>query len=297
MSKTQCWIFTEEFIMGLRIKTNVETLTAQRFLSNNNSDLTSSMEKLSSGSRINKSADDAAGLAISEGLRAKTRSLLQAKRNANDGISLVQVAEGGLNETTNILIRMRELTMQSASDTVSEIERSYIDKEYQELTQEIDRISETTEFNGRKLLSAETYEEPITLQVGYNGTENDILTLQFAEDATGISSEILGLSDTTLAGTDREEIADNLNKIDESLNMIASTRATLGAAQSRLNSAISNISINTENMMAANSRIRDTDFAEETAKFSQSKILTQSGLAILAQANLKPEMDLALLRN
>ncbi len=282
--------------MGLRIKTNVESLTAQRFLSNNNSDLTSSMEKLSSGLRINKSADDAAGLAISEGLRAKTRSLMQAKRNANDGVSLVQVAEGGLNETTNILIRMRELTMQSASDTVGSQERQYIDKEYQQLTQEIDRISETTEFNGRKLLSAQTSENPITLQVGYNGTENDILTLQFGEESTGINSESLGLKDTSLAGEDREQIASNLNTIDESLNMIASTRATLGATQSRLNSAISNISINTENMMAANSRIRDTDFAEETAKLSQSRILSQGGLAILSQANQRPEMVLSLLR-
>ncbi len=282
--------------MGLRIKTNVESLTAQRFLSNNNADLTSSMEKLSSGLRINKSADDAAGLAISEGLRAKTRSLMQAKRNANDGVSLLQVAEGGLNETTNILIRMRELTMQSASDTVGVQERSYIDKEYQQLTQEIDRISETTEFNGRKLLSTQDSENPITLQVGYNGTANDILTLQFGGETTGINTETLGLKDTSLAGEDREQIASNLNTIDSSLNMIASTRATLGATQSRLNSTISNISINTENMMAANSRIRDTDFAEETAKLSQSRILSQGGLAILAQANQRPEMALALLR-
>ena len=282
--------------MGLRIKTNVESLTAQRFLSNNNADMTSSMEKLSSGLRINKSADDAAGLAISEGLRAKTRSLIQAKRNANDGVSLLQVAEGGLNETTNILIRMRELTMQSASDTVGMQERAYIDKEYQQLTQEIDRISETTEFNGRKLLSSQESENPITLQVGYNGTPNDILTLQFGGDSSGINTETLGLKDTSLAGDDREQIASNLNTIDSSLNMIASTRATLGATQSRLNSTISNISINTENMMAANSRIRDTDFAEETAKLSQSRILSQGGLAILAQANQRPEMALSLLR-
>ena len=186
--------------------------------------------------------------------------------------------------------------MQSASDTVGSQERQYIDKEYQQLTQEIDRISETTEFNGRKLLSGQTSENPITLQVGYNGTENDILTLQFGEESTGINSESLGLKDTSLAGEDREQIASNLNTIDESLNMIASTRATLGATQSRLNSAISNISINTENMMAANSRIRDTDFAEETAKLSQSRILSQGGLAILSQANQRPEMALSLLR-
>lgn len=282
--------------MGLRIKTNIESLTAQRFLSNNNADLSSSMEKLSSGLRINKSADDPAGLAISENLRAKTRSLIQAKRNANDGISLLQTAEGGLNETTNILIRMRELTIQSASDTIGVQERSYIDKEYQQLSKEIDRISETTEFNGHKLLSSQNSEAPLTLQIGYNGTENDILSLQFGEDSTGINTETLGLKETSIAGEDREQIASNLNTIDSSLNIISSARASLGAVQSRLNSTINNISISTENMMSANSRIRDVDFAEETAKLSQSRILTQGDLAILAQANQKPEMAISLLR-
>lgn len=282
--------------MGLRIKTNTEALTAQRFLSNNNTDMSSSMEKLSSGLRINKSADDAAGLAISEGLRAKTRSLLQAKRNANDGVSLIQVAEGGLNETTNILIRMRELTIQAASDTVGEVERSYIDKEYQGLAQEIDRISETTEFNGRKLLAAQPTDNPITLQVGYNGTANDILTLQLGDATEGINTTTLGIKDTSISSEDREEIASNLTTIDTGLNVIASTRASLGATQSRLNSTINNISINAENMMAANSRIRDTDFAEETAKMAQSRILSQAGLAVLTQANQRPEMALSLLR-
>ncbi|KAB8031775.1 flagellin [Fluviispira multicolorata] len=282
--------------MGLRIRTNVESLSAQRFLSNNNSDMNSSMEKLSSGLRINKSSDDAAGLAISEGLRAKTRGLMQAKRNANDGVSLVQVAEGGLNETSNILIRMRELAVQSASDTVGPQERGFLDKEYQNLMEEIDRISETTEFNGRKLLGPQSSENGVILQVGYNGTANDILKLQLGDAPEGITSETLGLKESTLGGDDREVIAENLNKIDAGLYMVANTRATLGATQSRLNSAISNISVSTENMMAANSRIRDADFAEETAKMTQSRILSQAGLAVLSQANQRPEMALSLLR-
>ncbi|WP_186645697.1 flagellin N-terminal helical domain-containing protein [Fluviispira vulneris] len=282
--------------MGLRIRTNVESLSAQRFLSNNNADMNSSMEKLSSGLRINKSSDDAAGLAISEGLRAKTRGLMQAKRNANDGVSLVQVAEGGLNETSNILIRMRELTVQSASDTVGIQERGFLDKEYQNLMEEIDRISDTTEFNGRKLLGPQTSENGVILQVGYNGTANDILKLQLGDAPEGITSETLGIKDSSLAGEDREKIAENLSIIDAGLYMVANTRATLGATQSRLNSAISNISVSTENMMAANSRIRDADFAEETAKMTQSRILSQAGLAVLSQANQRPEMALSLLR-
>ncbi|BBH52317.1 flagellin [Fluviispira sanaruensis] len=282
--------------MGLRIRTNVESLSAQRFLSNNNADMNSSMEKLSSGLRINKSSDDAAGLAISEGLRAKTRGLMQAKRNANDGVSLVQVAEGGLNETSNILIRMRELTVQSASDTVGMQERGFLDKEYQNLMEEIDRISDTTEFNGRKLLGPQTSENGVILQVGYNGTANDILKLQLGDAPEGITSETLGIKESSLAGDDREKIAENLSIIDAGLYMVANTRATLGATQSRLNSAISNISVSTENMMAANSRIRDADFAEETAKMTQSRILSQAGLAVLSQANQRPEMALSLLR-
>lgn len=282
--------------MGLRIKTNVESLTAQRLLSNNNADMNASLEKLSSGSRINKSADDAAGLAISESLKAKTGGLIQAKRNANDGISLLQTAEGALNETSNMLVRMRELTVQAASDTVGVTERGYLNKEYQELVQEVDRISQSTEFNGRKLLGPQSHDNAISLQVGYNGTESDVIKLNLGDAPDGINAESLNLTNSSIAGDDREAIASQLETLDTGLTMIANTRASLGATQSRLNTAISNISTTTENMMAAKSRIRDVDYAEETAKLTQSKILTQAGLSVLSQANQKPEMALSLLR-
>ncbi|MES2614152.1 MAG: flagellin [Bdellovibrionota bacterium] len=282
--------------MGLRIKTNVVSLTAQRLLDANNADMSASMEKLSSGSRINKSADDAAGLAISESLKAKTGGLVQAKRNANDGISLIQTAEGALNETSNMLVRMRELTVQAASDTVGVTERGYLNKEYQELVQEIDRISESTEFNGRKLLGPQSDDNAVSLQVGYNGTQNDVLKLKLGDAPNGINADSLNLKESSIAGEDREKIAAQLDVLDVGLTTVANTRASLGATQSRLNTAISNISTSTENMMSAKSRIHDVDYAEETAKLTQSRILTQAGLSILSQANQKPEMALSLLR-
>ncbi|MEN9809960.1 MAG: hypothetical protein RLZZ488_1527 [Pseudomonadota bacterium] len=282
--------------MGLRIKTNVESLVAQRGLSNSNSDLSNSFEKLSTGLRINRSADDAAGLAISENLRAKVRGLNQAKRNANDGVSLVQVAESGLSEMGNIMVRMRELTLQAGSDTVGEREKSYIQKEFDQLSQEIDRIADTTEFNGLQLLRPNDKPDGIKVQVGYNGTESDQLTLQFGDSADGINAETLGVKDTNLVSSDRETVAKNLESIDKGLETIASSRAVLGSLQSRLGAAISNISQGTETMAAASSRIRDVDFAEETARLTQNRILSQAGLAVLSQANQRPEMALSLLR-
>lgn len=282
--------------MGLRIKTNVESLVAQRGLSNSNSELSNSFEKLSTGLRINRSADDAAGLAISENLRAKVRGLNQAKRNANDGVSLVQVAESGLSEMGNIMVRMRELTLQAGSDTVGEREKSYIQKEFDQLSQEIDRIADTTEFNGLQLLRPNDKPDGIKVQVGYNGTESDQLTLKFGDSADGINAETLGVKDTNLVSSDREVVAKNLESIDKGLETIASSRAVLGSLQSRLGAAISNISQGTETMAAASSRIRDVDFAEETARLTQNRILSQAGLAVLSQANQRPEMALSLLR-
>ena len=282
--------------MGLRIKTNVESLVSQRQLSGNQMDLNQSLERLSSGLRINKSADDAAGLAISENLRAKTRGLTQAKRNANDGVSLIQVAEGGLNEVTNILVRMRELNVQAASDTLGVREKGYLQKEYGQLVEEIDRIANTTEFNGRMLFGPQSEETAVKIQVGYNGGVDDQLSLQLGDAPDGINTEALALKDTAIDGEDRDLIAGNLGVIDDAFSKVANSRATLGAMQSRLNTAISNISVSSENMSSAGSRIRDVDFAEETAKLTQSRILSQAGLSFLSQANQKPEMALSLLR-
>ncbi len=282
--------------MGLRIRTNVESLTAQRSMGQNNEGMTSSLERLSSGYRINKSADDAAGFAISENLRAKTRGLNQAKRNANDGVSLVQVAEGSLNEVNSILVRLRELSVQAASDTLGDKEKGFLQKEYTQLVDEVDRISQTTEFNGMSLLSDEAAQSEISIQVGYNGEKQDTIRLKLSDTSEGINSESLKIKDTNLAGESREVIAGNLGVIDDALTKVASQRASLGASQSRLTSAINNLSINTESLQAANSRIRDVDFAEETAKLTQSRILSQSSLAVLSQANQRPEMALTLLR-
>jgi len=249
----------EECVMGLRIRTNVDSLVAQRGLSNSNTELSNSYEKLSSGLRINRSADDAAGLAISENLRSKVRGLNQARRNANDGVSLVQVAESGLSEMGNIMVRMRELTVQAASDTVGDREKGYIQKEFNQLSQEIDRISETTEFNGMQLLKSSDKSDGIKVQVGYNGTANDQLTLKFTDNADGINAETLGVKSTNLVTSDRDEIAANLEAIDSGLETIASSRAVLGSLQSRLGTAINSISQGSETMTAATSRIRDVD--------------------------------------
>jgi flagellin len=281
--------------MGFRIKTNVETLTAQRFLNNNISDLNHSLNKLSSGSRITKSADDAAGLAISESLKAKIRGLAQAKRNASDGVSFTQITEGALSEISNMLVRLRELNVQAASDTVGLQERTYLDKEYQQLVEEIDRTTKSTEFNGQRVLS-EDASTALTIQVGYNNTPEDRLTLVLSDAPDGIDSSTLGLAGTGIALENREEIADNIDVLDHAFQMIANSRATLGATESRLEKAVNSIMIRSENMSAANSRIRDVDYAYQTGEMAQEKILTQAGISALTQANSTPEMALQLLK-
>ncbi|SMF69930.1 flagellin [Pseudobacteriovorax antillogorgiicola] len=291
--------------MGLRIRTNVSSLTAQRFAENNSNEMQQSLERLSSGYRVNKSADDAAGLAISESIRAKVRGLNQAKRNANDAVSMIQVAEGSMNEIGNILVRMRELTIQSASDTIGDSERSYLNREYTQLVDEIDRISATTEFNSLKLFD-EDQKDQLVIQVGVNGSEvednQDTITLNL-EGLKEINVEGLNLGrdeeigPTTVDGEiDRDTIVTKLNDIDDAINKVSSERATLGAVQSRLNSAVNNLSVQNENLRTANSRIRDVDFAEESSKLTQSRVLQASSLAVLTQANQTPEVALQLLR-
>jgi len=277
--------------MGLRINTNIPALTAQRNLRMNRASLDKNFEKLSSGSRINHAGDDAAGLAISESLRAQIRGLAQAERNAQDGVSLVQIAEGALGEISNILIRMRELGVQASSDTVGPQERKFLDTEYQQLLSEMDRISASTQFNGVPLLSGSgaTFE----VQVGTrNNPEIDRIRL-FDGAATDVNSVSLGLN---LSGLGEKLNAQNsLGSIDGALQQVTSVRAGLGAMQNRLQSIINNIMTSRENLSAANSRIRDADLAEETSEMTKNQILMQAGISVLSQANSNVKTALNLL--
>ncbi len=277
--------------MGLRINTNIPSLVAQRNLKGTRVGLDRSLERLSSGSRINHAGDDAAGLAISEGLRAQIRGTAQAERNAQDGISLIQVAEGGLVEISNILIRMRELGVQASSDTVGGKERKFLDTEFQQLMEEIDRIANSIEFNGTPLLNGNgtTFEIQI-------GTKNNPLVDRiklFDPYSSNVNLVSLGLNLSSIA--DKTSAQNSLAAIDSSLTTVISTRAEFGAMQNRLQSVIANLSVNKENMMAANSRIRDADIAEETTELTKGQILMQSGVSVLAQANQSIKSALGLL--
>lgn len=277
--------------MGLRINTNVPSLVAQRNLRGNRVLLDRTLERLSSGSRINHAGDDAAGLAISETLRAQIRGTAQAERNASDGISLVQVAEGGLVEISNIIIRMRELAVQAASDTIGTRERKFLDNEFQQLGEEVDRISNSTEFNGNPLLngSGNTFEVQI-------GTKNNPLIDRiklFDPYATNVNLTSLGINLATVA--DKTSAQNSLANLDTALNTVVSIRATFGSMQNRLQSVINNLSVTKENMTAANSRIRDADLAEETSEMTKAQILNQAGVSVLSQANSSIKSVLGLL--
>jgi flagellin len=276
--------------MGLRINTNIQAMSAQRSLSMNRMAQDKSLERLSSGYRINRAGDDAAGLAISENMRASVRSLGQANRNAQDGISLVQVAEGATNEISNILVRMRELSIQGASDTIGNLERGFINKEVQALKSEVDRISMNTEFNGTKLLNGSG--EKLEIQVGIKNspTEDRIV---FDAQEQNVTTHGIGISD--LSTVTKEDSQMNLEKIDAAINKVNENRSSLGATQNRLQSTINNIGIYKENLEAARSRIRDTDMAEETSELTKSNILSQAGISVLAQANQNPQQALKLL--
>jgi len=276
--------------MGLRIATNIQALAAQRHLSTNYSSQAGSLEKLSSGSRINKAGDDAAGLAISEKLKGNIRSMKQATRNANDGISLVQTAEGAMNEIGNILVRVRELSIQGASDTIGDPERGFIDKEVQALKSEVERISNSTEFNGTKLLNGEG--DNLEIQVGLHNTpELDRFIYDTPERVTTLAA--LGIDGISTA--DRTSSQENLDAIDGAIMKLSENRAGLGALQNRLLSTINNMNIYRENLEAANSRIRDTDMAETTSDLTKQNILTQATISVLGQANANPQMALKLL--
>jgi len=249
-----------------------------------------SLEKLASGSRINRAADDAAGLAISERMRGQIRSVRQDIRNANDGISMIQTAEGAMNEVGNILIRFRELSVQAASDTVGNDERSFIDKEVQQLKSEIDRIASSTQFNGHKLLGGEG--ETLDIQVGqYNNPALDRFTYDTSK--TNVTTAALGVNDVTTMT--KEASQNNMENIDRAITNLTANRAELGAFQNRLQSCISSLGIYDENLSASRSRIFDVDFASETAELTKNNILAQSGTAVLSQANQNNMLALKLL--
>ena len=277
--------------MGLRINTNVPALIAQRNLRNTRASLDTTLERLSSGSRINHAGDDAAGLAISEGLRAQIRGLGQAERNSQDGISLVQVAEGAMSEVSNILIRLRELGVQASSDTVGPTERGFLNLEFTQLLQEVDRIAKSTVYNNVPLLdgSAQAFEIQI-------GTSNNPLTDRvrlFDSGAADVSVVALGMNLSDVA--DKVSAQNSLASIDQAISSVTSMRAEFGALQNRLQSVINNIQISKENMASANSRIRDADVAEESTSLTRNQILMQSGVSVLGQANTTIKTALNLL--
>jgi len=282
--------------MALRVYNNVYSLTAQRHLGNNNAALGSSLEKLSSGLRINRGADDAAGLAISEALRADIRSLNQALRNANDGISMINTAEGALSEQGSILVRMRELAAQAATGTVGSTERATINREFTALRNEIDRISSVTEFNGQKLIDgslASGATDAVKIHVGMQATANDQINLNTSVDLTAIDSTALAIN--TISVDYASSALDAMTRLDSAMSTVTEGRGKLGAVQNRLVHTINNLSVSSENLQAAESQIRDADYASEISKFTRNQILTQASTAILAQSNLVPQSVLQLL--
>jgi flagellin len=278
--------------MGYRIMTNVTSITNQRHMRNTRRMLDQSLERLSSGYRINKAADDAAGLAISEKLRSRIRGLQQAQRNANDGISLIQTAEGGMNEIQNMLIRMRELGVQAASDTIGPKERVYLDIEYQALKDEIDRVSYATEFNGIQLLDGTGGILEIQINTG-GGNILGVDRLEYNSFKADVKTNRLGVSE--LALDTKVGAQHSLTAIENAIDYVSSIRADLGALQNRLGSTINNIATTVENLSAANSRIKDVDIAEESSELTRNQILLQSGTSVLQQANSTSRMALTLL--
>jgi flagellin len=276
--------------MGFRITTNIASVNAQRNLTNSQMNIQDSYAKLSSGSRINKSADDAAGLAISEQLKSEIRSARQANRNANDGISMVQTAEGGMNEISNIVTRLRELGVQAASDTVGNVERGMINTEVQQLKSESQRIALTTKWGSQNLLDGSS--PNFDFQVGIHNNEfEDRITFHAGENSATLDS--MGISDVDFSSKEGAQSA--LTQLDTAHTRLSTTRANLGALQNRLNSTVQNLSIQEENMSASNSRIRDTDVAAATAELTRNNVLLQAGTAALAQANQTPQLALKLL--
>jgi flagellin len=277
--------------MGLRISTNIAAMGAQRNLSSQTVDQAKTFNRLSSGNRITSAGDDAAGLSISENLKAQIRSMKQAERNANDGISFVQVAEGGLAEVGSILTRLRELSIQASSDTIGDRERGFIDKEYQSLKTEIDRIANSTNFNGTPLLNGQSKKDVLEIQVGARNNEADRIKFQVTE--YDVRTDKIGIANINSNSID--DARESIDKIDEAIVKITGSRAGLGAMQNKLQSTVNTIGIAKENLSAARSRIADTDIAEDATMLTQKMILQQAGTAVLAQANSAPQLALKLL--
>jgi flagellin len=268
--------------MSLRVNTNVEAFNAHRNLSATSMGLSKSMEKLSSGLRINRAADDAAGLAISEGMRAQIRGTAQASRNAQDGISLVQTAEGSLNEMHSILQRVRELAVQYSNGTLSTGDQAKITAEVAQLTAELVRIRDSATFNGISLFGASGAGTTVTIQVGANQN----LDSANNTNRIGVSVTALNFSSVSM----------DVAQIDTAITSVSQVRSDLGAVQNRLEHAVANLGVSQENLTAAESRIRDVDVAQEMVNFTRLQILSQSGTAMLAQANQAPQSVLSLLR-
>lgn len=276
--------------MGLRIATNIASQSVQKNLKEVANAGNATLEKLSSGKRITHSSDDAAGLAIATNLEAQTKGLRQATRNANDGISLVQTAEGGLNETSNILVRLRELTIQAASDTVGETERGFLNKEFQELTKEVDRISESTVFNGAQLLNGAGKGE-MDFQVGAFAGEQNRITFDSGETDSSASS--IGVSGISIG--EKDSALDAIASIDGAIEKVSGQRANLGSIQSRLQSTVKNLETQTINQDAARSVIQDVDVAEASASLASNTVVKNAAVATLSQSNQIPMTALRLI--
>lgn len=277
--------------MGLRIATNIAAMATNRALQNSTEAQAKSYNRLASGQRITQAGDDAAGLSIAENLRGQIRSMTQAERNANDGISFAQVAEGGLTEISNIMIRLRELGIQAASDTVGDRERGFINQEVQSLLQEVDRIANVTNFNGTPLLNAQAPKGQLEFQVGIRNGDSERIV--FDANAIDVRADAIGVSGLDYSDIDGARAA--LDKVDEAMGKIFQSRASLGAVQNKLHSTVSNIGVARENLSLARSRIADTDLAAETSELVRGNILQSAGIAVLAQANSAPTQALRLL--
>lgn len=288
--------------MGMTIATNVSALDAYRSLSNTQSKLSASLQKLSSGSRINSASDDAAGLSISEGLKSQISGTAQAGRNAQDGISVIQTADGALSQVTSILHRMRDLAVQGANDSNSVSSRAAIKTEATQLGQELDRIGKNTNFNGIALLGG-TNSDGVTagptsmaFQVGAGSTADNTVTVDLSTSTMTATVGALAGATTSFDVTTNTAATTTLTAIDTAIGLVSTARSSLGASENRLQSASDTLAISGENLSAANSRIRDTDMAAEMVNYTQSNILAQAGTAMLAQANQSGQGILKLLQ-